>query len=405
MTGSPLSAVPGRAGFLTVAVVADILYGDVAFDGDIVKDHIENDVPYKIFVKRLTDGAGNTEYIFAMTSLQPVHEAVAVMHRYYVYVVAGSLLLVLLASFYFAGNIANPLLRINDVTRKMASLDFSTRIPVTTDDEIGNLSRHINELSDMLHTHIRRLEEDIEREKRLEQTRKEFIAGVSHELKTPLSVIESCLHIIKDKPDSPKRDYYFSAMENEVAKMNLLITDMLELAKYESGTYQAEMQPFRLDAVVRRVCDKLAADAAAKSLKIHVDLLPVAVVGNELRIEQVIVNFIGNAIRYTLEGGDIFVTTVDEGARVKVYVENKGAHIPTDQLDKIWDRFYRIESSRARSTGGTGLGLAISRRILELHEAPYGVENTADGVVFYFSLGKHLEEARSVRHKTYSKAR
>lgn len=115
---------------------------------------------------------------------------------------------------------------------------------------------------------------------------------------------------------------------------------------------------------------------------------PAEVVGNPLRIEQVIVNFVGNAIRYTPAGRALSIKTMDEGESIRVCVENEGAHIPDDQLEKIWDRFYRIEQSRDRATGGTGLGLAISRRILELHEAPYGVENTADGVLFYFSLRK-----------------
>ena len=126
----------------------------------------------------------------------------------------------------------------------MADLDFSEKIPITTKDEIGDLSRNINELSERLHSHILRLEQDIEKEKRLENTRKEFISGVSHELKTPLSVIQSCLAIMKDGVASHKRDYYFKAMEDEVKRMDLLIVDMLELAKYESGTYTMDMDSF-----------------------------------------------------------------------------------------------------------------------------------------------------------------
>lgn len=370
------------------AFQADLLYGDFSGKTDTVFDYEENNVPYKIFVKRLTDRTGNAGYLFAMTSLQPVNEAAGVMRHYYGYIVLVTLLLVLLASFYYARRIARPLLRMNDATQRMASLDFSARIPVKTDDEIGSLSRSINELSSLLHDHIVRLEQDIKQEKRLEQTRKEFIAGVSHELKTPLSVIESCLYILKDKPESRKREYYFAALEDEVKKMNLLIADMLELAKYESGTYKMEMAPLRIDAVVERVCAKLAPDIAGKRLRLHTRLAPVEVVANPLRIEQVVVNFLTNAIRYTPEGENIFVTTVEERETAKVCVENKGARIPDDQMEKIWDRFYRGERSRHRSTGGTGLGLAISKQILELHEARYGAMNTEDGVLFYFELNK-----------------
>jgi len=368
------------------AFQANLLYGDYNENSDPVIDYEQNHIPYKIVVKRLTDRTGSTGYLFAMTSLQPVNEAAGVMRHYYIYIAAGTLLLVLLAAFYYSRRIAKPLLQMNDATKKMASLDFSVRLPVRSEDEIGHLSGNINELSGLLHTHIVRLEQDIEQEKRLEQTRKEFIAGVSHELKTPLSVIESCLYVLKDKPDSSKREYYFAAMEDEVKRMNLLITDMLELAKYESGMYKMEMVPFRLDDLLERVCRKLAPEMAGRQLSLHTSLVPVEVVANRLRIEQVVVNFLTNAIRYTPEGREIFVTLVEERAAVKVCVENKGARIPEEQLEKIWDRFYRIERSRQRATGGTGLGLAISKQILELHEAPYGAANTRDGVLFWFEL-------------------
>jgi signal transduction histidine kinase len=373
------------------AFQADLLYGDISGSTDTVRDYEENNVAYKIFVKRLTERSGQSEYLFAMTSLQPVNEATGVMRHYYGYIGLGTLLLVMLASFYYARRIARPLLRMNDATQRMASLDFSDRIPVTTEDEIGSLSRSINELSGLLHGHIIRLEQDIEKEQRLEQTRKEFIAGVSHELKTPLSVIESCLYILKDKPESQKREYYFSAMEDEVRQMNLLIEDMLELAKYESGAYRMETSAFRVDLLLERVCAKLAPELAAKGLRFHTCFVPVEVAANSLRIEQVVVNFLTNAVRYTPEGGDIFMTVVEEQETVKIGLENKGAHIPDDQLDKIWDRFYRGERSRHRSTGGTGLGLAICKQILELHGVPYGAINTDDGVLFYFELNKKKE--------------
>lgn len=111
-------------------------------------------------------------------------------------------------------------------------------------------------------------------------------------------------------------------------------------------------------------------------------------IANQGRIEQVIVNFITNAIRYTPNKEDIIISTIDDKDRIKVCIENKGTHIEEEQLDKIWDRFYRVDAARQRSQGGTGLGLAISKNILELHDAEYGVKNTGDGVLFYFYLPK-----------------
>lgn len=329
-----------------------------------------------------------------MTSLQPVNEAVGIIKDYYVYIIIATLLLVLLASFYYSRQIARPLLRINRTTRQMADLDFSEKIPITTKDEIGDLSRSINELSERLHAHIVRLEQDIDKEKQLEYTleytRKEFISGVSHELKTPLSVIQSCLSILKDGVVSHKRDHYFAVMEEEVGRMNLLIADMLELAKYESGTYKMDVGSFYIDIVIERVCTKLTPDIKAKRLLLSTSLKPVEVEGNERRIEQVIVNFFTNAIRYTPEQESLLVTTSEERDTVQICIENKGAHIPDEQLEKMWDRFYRGEPSRHRSTGGTGLGLAISKKILEMHGVAYGVINTSDSVLFYFHLNKKV---------------
>ncbi|MFS0726052.1 ATP-binding protein [Paenibacillus sp. 1P07SE] len=370
------------------AFQADLLFGDVSPTDEVILDYEENNIPYKVFITPTTDRSGDAGFQFAMTSLQPVDEVVGVARQYYGYVVTGTLLLVLLASYYYARRIARPLLRMNEATQKMANLDFSVRLPVATEDEIGSLSGSINELSGLLHSHIDRLEQDIAQEKRLEQTRKAFIAGVSHELKTPLSVIESCMYILKDKPDSRKREYYWTAMEDELGKMNLLISDMLELAKYESGTYNMALSRFRIDAVLERVCEKLAQDMANRRLRLHTRFVPAEVVANPLRIEQVVVNFLTNAIRYTPEGEQILVTTIEEPDTVKICIENKGARIPEEQLEKIWDRFYRGEQSRHRATGGTGLGLAISRQILELHGARYGAANTTDGVKFYFELSK-----------------
>lgn len=372
------------------AFQADLLYGDYdqTADAKPLLNYEENGVSYKIFIDPLQDEKGKTGYLFAVTSLQPVNEAAGMIRHYYAYIAAGALLLVLLASFYYSRRIARPLLRINRTAQQMAALDFSEKIPVATKDEIGDLSRSINELSEKLHSHIVRLEQDIEKEKQLEHTRKEFISGVSHELKTPLSVIQSCLSVLKDGIASHKRDHYFAAMEDEVNRMNLLIGDMLELAKYESGTYKMEMGSFDIGAAVGRICAKLAPDMERKGLRLHVSLQPAEVVGNELRIGQVLVNFLTNAIRYTPEEGAVFVAVTEERERVKIGIENKGAHIPEEQLGKIWDRFYRGEPSRQRSTGGTGLGLAISKKILEMHGAPYGVTNTEDGVLFYFYLNK-----------------
>ncbi|MGE7882873.1 ATP-binding protein [Bacillus sp. NPDC094077] len=355
-----------------------------------IMDDEENDIKYKILIKPTKDANGKTNYIFAMTSLQPVDEAVQMIKDYYIYLIIFVLLLIVLISFYYSKKIAKPLLQINDTTKKIADLDFSETIPITTKDEIGDLSHNINTLSKTLHSYINQLQQDIEKEKQLENTRKEFIAGVSHELKTPLSIMKSCISILEDGVASNKKDYYFKAMSKEVDKMNMLIIDMLELAKFESGTYKMEMDVFHIDEIINYICEQLASDITAKQLHVHKQLSKIEVIANHHRIEQVITNFITNAIRYTPENESIIISTIEENERVKVSIENKGAHITPEHLEKIWDRFYRGDTSRQRSKGGTGLGLAISKNILELHGVEYGVSNTEDGVLFFFYLNKSM---------------
>ncbi|RBP30156.1 MULTISPECIES: sensor histidine kinase [Bacillus] len=353
-------------------------------------DYEENDIKYKLLIKPTIDADGKVNYIFAMTSLQPVDEAVQMIKDYYVYLIIFVLILIVLISFYYSNKIAKPLLQINDTTKKIAGLDFSETIPITTKDEIGALSQNINTLSKALHSYINQLQQDIEKEKQLENTRKEFIAGVSHELKTPLSIMKSCISILEDGVASNKKEYYFKAMSKEVDKMDMLIIDMLELAKFESGTYKMEMDVFHIDEMIDYICEQLTSDITAKQLHVHKQLSKIEVVANPHRIEQVVTNFITNAIRYTPEHENIIISTIEENERVKVCVENKGTHIAPEHVEKIWDRFYRGDTSRQRSKGGTGLGLAISKNILELHGVEYGVLNTEDGVLFFFYLNKNV---------------
>lgn len=230
-----------------------------------IMDYEKNDIKYKLLIKPKKEKDGSVTYIYAMASLQPVDEAVQMVQDYYIYIVAFVVILIFLASFYYSKQIAKPLLKINDTTKKIAHLDFTEKIPITSKDEIGDLSQNINTLSNKLHSHIGQLEQDIEKERKLENTRKEFIAGVSHELKTPLSIMKSCISILKDGVAEHKKDYYFQAMEKEVDKMDILILDMLELAKFESGTYNMKMDSFYIDGVIEEICEQLSAEIEKKN--------------------------------------------------------------------------------------------------------------------------------------------
>ena len=351
-----------------------------------------------IFVKPIIENGRITEYAFAIASLQPVNEAMLVLKDYYVYALIIVFLVIILLSFYYSKIIVKPLIKINRVTKKMANFDFSEKLPVTADDEIGGLSGSINTLSvnlkdriDRLNVANTKLQQDIERERQLEKTRKEFISGVSHELKTPLSVIRSFAEGIKDGV-SKDTSYYTDVILEETENMNRLIVEMLELAKLESGTYKLDMTTFSIGELTQQVYTKLLFSMEDKHLQVNIDEDPsILVKANRSRIEQVVVNLLSNAIRYTPEGEKIQVSIIEAEDTVKVEIENTGNPIPEESLEKIWDRFYRLDASRSRHTGGTGLGLSIVKNILDLHHAEYGVYNTTNSVVFYFNLQKVKE--------------
>lgn len=356
----------------------------------VMIDEELNGIPYKIFIHPFQVDK-QTYYVWAMTSLQPVDEVLEVMGDYFIYFIVIVMVLILLLSFYYSKKIASPLLIINKTTEQMAQLDFSENIPIHSRDELGTLSQNINMLSKKLHHYILKLQGDIEKEKRLEQTRKEFVSGVSHELKTPLSIMKSTLSILQSDIAIEKRPYYFQALEQEVDRMDRLVVDMLDLTKYESGTYQLETAAFDIDETIRRVYNQLLLSTLDKHIYFHLNIYPVRVVANEHRIGQVITNFVTNAIRHTYEHGNINIYISEEDNEVKVCVENTGEFIEESQIDRVWDRFYRGDVARHRTKGETGLGLAISKRILDLHHSSYGVENTAQGVLFYFYLQKNRD--------------
>lgn len=355
----------------------------------------ENDFKSQIFVKPVIKNGEIKEFAFAMTSLQPVNEAMLVLKDYYVYALIIVFIVIILLSFYYSKIIANPLIKMNRVTKKMANFDFSEKLPISTEDEIGSLSSSINSLAvnlkdriDKLHVANTKLQQDIEKERQLEKTRKEFISGVSHELKTPLSVIRSFAEGIKDGV-SKDTTYYTDVILEETDNMNRLIVEMLELAKLESGTYKLELEPFSIGELIQQVYTKLLFSIEEKNLQVELAFdSTIYVQANRNRIEQVVVNLLSNAIRYTPNGEQVKITVSENEETVIVEIENNGEPILEESLDKIWDRFYRIDASRSRHTGGTGLGLSIVKNILELHQAKYGVYNKENGVVFYFHLSK-----------------
>lgn len=339
------------------------------------------------------------EFVYAFSSLQPVNEAVQVIKEFYFYFYIGALIVILLLSLIYSNMIAKPLIKITKTATKMAKLDFTEKCVVNSKDEIGALATSLNLLSENLNESLTslkdansKLEKDIEKEKKLTEMRKDFVAAVSHELKTPITLIEGYTQALNDDIlEGEEKQYFIDVIMDESRKMNNLVSDMLNLSQLESGNFNLVQEDFYIDELVKPLAKKFSSILNEKDIKLSVNLVQnIKVTADWNRIEQVLTNYMTNAIRHTNNGGSIAVTMLDREDTVCVEVENTGSKIDEAETNKIWDTFYKIDKSRTRKLGGTGLGLSIVKNIILLHGGSCGVENTEMGVKFYFILTKHL---------------
>lgn len=335
------------------------------------------------------------EMIFVLASLQPVNEAANVINELYLYFYLVAIFLIIILSFLYSNMIAKPLIKINKTASRMAKLDFSEKCLVYSKDEIGNVASSLNFLSENLNNALVslrsanvKLEEDIEKERNLEKMRKEFVASVSHELKTPISLIDGYAVGLKDNIfEGEDKDFYLDIIIDETRKMASLVTDMLDISQLESDTFKLSMEDFNLTELVRFTLKKYIALANEKSVTIEFKLLEnVEINADWNRMEQVITNYVTNALRHVNEGGKITISLIDEGENISLEIENTGSSIPEEDMLKVWDKFYKIDKSRNRKSGGTGIGLSIVKNILMLHNYSFGVENTDVGVKCFFKV-------------------
>lgn len=348
-----------------------------------------------VIVHPVRQDTGEIDLLFTVTSLQEISETNEALRWFYLYLGIGGFALILILSLFYSRMVTRPLIALNNTAKRMAKLDFTAHTPIRQNDELGSLSYSMYTLSQNLDTALRELQdanqqlvEDMEQKQRMEAVQQDFFANASHELKTPLSIIKGFAEGLQDGVSAGKQDHYMKVIVEEADKMERLVKDMLDLAKLESGTLKLRKTTFILSELVEEVVDKLF--HLLKEKKLEVVIIP----ANEMPIhadvgwlEQVIINFVVNAIRHAEEGSSITIRIEGAGEISFFSIENKGETIPDDQLEQIWDRFYRAELSRSRQTGGTGLGLSIVKRILDLHEFRYKVENTKDGVRFVVIFG------------------
>lgn len=341
-------------------------------------------------------------YIIINTSNAAIEDGVHIANRFALIVGVLTLIMAAAVAMIMGTRLSKPVKLINTTAKKMAQLDFGERLLIDSHDEMTELADSINNLSDQLETKINelsvanmQLRQQLQHKERIDTMRRDFISDVSHELKTPLSIILGYCEGLQLNVNSSEREYYCSVIEDEAMRMSRVASRLLNLAELESGESEPVRSFFDLGELARERLEKLSYLLEERGIShefVCEGAMPVC--ADEERIEEVINNLLSNARNHTPDGGKIRVSVREDGRDgVTCEVRNSGSHVPEDSLDKIWESFYKVDKARTRAYGGSGLGLKIVSTILQSHGAQYGVENTEDGVRFFFTLRKAEESA------------
>jgi len=292
----------------------------------------------------------------------------------------------------FARKFSKPICEMNQITKNMAGLDFKQKIEDSSDDEIGQLAHSINNLSDSLSFALedlkeknRKLENDIEAERKLDSMRKAFIANVSHELKTPISIINGYAEGLKLDINPSAREEYCNTIIDEGERMNRLVLSIMELSKYESGQMPIKKENFDIGIVIEKLSRNIFKNT---NLTLENKVKEKTFVyADRLQIEQVITALLENAAVYTPENGVVTITA-EEKDIIRISVFNTGSFVDEEKMPELWQSFYRGDTSHKRDSSHFGLGLSIVSAIMKMHGTNCGVYNTEAGVCFWFEVLK-----------------
>ncbi len=326
-------------------------------------------------------------------------EPISELQRSFIRVSPIILLMVLAVSFVVSGlysrMITKPVLEISRISEKMSGLQLDWTVDEQRTDELGILGKSLNKLSRNLSAALsdlqnanRKLEADMEHEKEMEQARTNFFSAVSHELKTPITIMKGQLEgMLLGIGAYRDREKYLARTLGIVDTLETMVQEILTISRLETAGADFKKTPLDCIQIIKCYLNETEDLIAEKDLQIHLDMpSSIFINGNKMLMEKVFSNLIGNAVKYSSQGADIFISALTEEEHTVFSVENTGVHIPTDSLHRLFDAFYRVEQSRSRKTGGSGLGLYLVQEILRRHESVCTVCNTQFGVKFSFTI-------------------
>ena len=386
------------------------LWDNLLFLDRYSQKYIRETKNYKMMV--VTDKISKTDFVnlwgnldngdvfLLRTPLESIKDSVGISNRFLAYVGIISAIISGIIIWFLTKRYTKPIMELAWISERVAKLDFNVKYLGEKDNEIGVLGENINFMSHELEKTISELKtanieltKDIELKEKNEEMRSEFLANVSHELKTPIALIQGYAEGLKDDiSDSPEeREYYCDVIIDEARKMNDMVKKLLTLNQLEFGKDAITMERFDLHALI---CNYLqSADILFQQNDVILELIPseaVYVWADEFKIEEVFMNYISNALNHVKEDMSgkkrITVSLQLQQENVRVLVHNTGEHIPIESIPKLWDKFYKVDKARTREYGGSGVGLSIVKAVMESMQKGYGVENTENGVLFWFEL-------------------
>lgn len=362
-----------------------------------VKDIVSAGTNYLLLQSDLDNGYK----LYIRVSVTPIQETVKTSNSVLLYIGLMMVLISGLLSSIISKKFTDPIIQLNRITKKMAKLDFSEKYKSTQEnDEVDTLGKSINEMSNKLETTIgqlrknnNQLERDIEEKSKIDEMRKQFISDVSHELKTPISLIQGYAEglIENVNEDEESRKFYAEVITDETKKMDKMVKELLELMKLEYQERQFNDTEFDLNEVIKEEIRRETVVLEDKEIKVEFkENKNAKVFADQEFIEQVVNNYFTNAIKHCeeIQGEKKIKIRINKQGKdkIRLFVFNTGKQIPEENLNKIWGRFYKEDSSRNREDGGTGIGLALVKAIMNNYGNKYGVKNLENGVEFYCDI-------------------
>ena len=360
-----------------------------------IKDNNTN-IKYIIFISKLDNGYK----IYIRMPMASIEESVKISNKF-LYIIAifviifGGIVLSIVSTRF-----SEPIEELEDIAKKMANLDFSQKYKISqANDEFDNLGKSINKMSDKLESTIKQLkstnielEKDIEEKSKIDEMRKSFISDVSHELKTPIALIQGYSEglIENVNSDDESRKFYAEVILDEATKMDKLVKQLLELMKLEYGKNKFNNANFNIVELEKEIIRKSEVMIQKENIKVELDEKnAIEVYADEFYIDQVLTNYLTNAIKYCNEINKekkIKITNYVYNGKVRISVFNSSTGLSDEEIVRIWNRFYKIDESRNRDNGGTGIGLSLVKAIMNNYGNEFGAKNVAGGIEFYFEL-------------------